>query len=317
MDVHLATLFQRQASLPHVQVQTNPLLFPLPVPTRFRRGYRSRQTLISSIPILINLTSSIPISLIPPNSISLIPIRSISSTHWHSVHLLRLLHLLQWFLLLELHFRWSWIDTVVQWRIKVVVQRRNFRNETVWSSNRLMIKQGPWIHIKDHRLWCPSMTYFSSSLPPGLHRYSPAYQSFCRLCCIHSWQFHPCPRSDWREIWLSRNIGTDVHSFALLSFVLLSFSGSRQCFSFGIGSFSFTEGTLLFLNLFPFFFNLFPNLWRTELSWNVLEPWPYLALLRDFEQRALVSLVLFFESVGVRRLVLRYSGSCLLGVNAL
>ena len=47
MDVHLATLSQRQASLPHVQVRTNPLLFPLPVPTRFRRGYRSRQTLIN------------------------------------------------------------------------------------------------------------------------------------------------------------------------------------------------------------------------------------------------------------------------------
>jgi len=30
-----------------------------------------------------------------------------------------------------------------------------------------------------------------------------------------------------------------------------------------------------------------------------------------------VSLVLFFESVGVCRLVLRCSGSCLLGVNAL
>ena len=119
----------------------------------------------------------------------------------------------------------------------------------------------------------------------------------------------------------------DWHEILALMFLLLSFSGSRQCFYFGIGSFSFTEGTPLFLNLFLFFFNLFLYLWRIDrrlhaikpnmLSWNVLEPWPYLALLRDFKQRALVSLVLFFESVGVRWLVLRCSCSCLLGVNAL
>ena len=86
--------------------------------------------LINTIPI--NLTSSIPISLIPPNLISLIPtnlislipICSISSmllhsinptlissisrhpislTHQYSVYLLHLLHLPQWFSLLELH----------------------------------------------------------------------------------------------------------------------------------------------------------------------------------------------------------------------
>ena len=154
VGLHLATRSQHQVSLPQVQVRTNLLLFPFPVPTRFRRGYRSRQMLISSIPILINLTSSIPISLfpsnlIPTNSISLIPIRSISSLlrsissmllrsispipissisrrpvsstsrcpvsstsrrpissiHRHSVHLLCLLHLPQWFSLLELHLR--------------------------------------------------------------------------------------------------------------------------------------------------------------------------------------------------------------------
>ena len=169
VGLDLATLSQHQASLPQVQVRTNLILFPLLVPTRFRRGYRSRQTLISSILILINSTSSMPISVVPPNliptnSINLIPIRSIrsillrsinsilintipislippnlipirsissmllcsisqhpissisqhpissisqhpiSSTH-HSVHLLRLLHLPQWFSLLELHLR--------------------------------------------------------------------------------------------------------------------------------------------------------------------------------------------------------------------
>ena len=119
----------------------------------------------------------------------------------------------------------------------------------------------------------PSMAYFSSS-PPGLHHSSPAYQSFCRLCCTHSWQFHPCPRSDWREIWLAWSmIGTKHwHWCSLLSFVLI-FSGSRQCFSFGIGSFSFTEGTPFFLNLFLFFFfNLFSYLWRTDRRLHAINP---------------------------------------------
>ena len=126
---------------------------------------------------------------------------------------------------------------------------------------------------------------------------------------MHSRQFHRLA-----EIWLAWNMigtnGTDVHIFTSLSFVLLSFSGSRQCFSFGIGSFSFTEGTplfllLLFFNLSPFFFNLVSYLWRTDrrlhainpdmLFWNVFEPWPYLALLRGFEQRALGSCIVLWE----------------------
>ena len=91
VGLDLATLSQHQASLPQVQVRTNLILFPLLVPTRFRRGYRSRQTLISSINLIpirsinsipINLTSSIPISLIPPN---LIPICSISSMLLRSI----------------------------------------------------------------------------------------------------------------------------------------------------------------------------------------------------------------------------------------
>jgi len=68
------------------------------------------------------------------------------------------------------------------------------------------------------------------------------------------------PRYDWRKIcWLARKrlarnmVGTEVHGFALLSF-----SGSRQCFSFGIIIFfSFNRRHPLvseFLNLFPFFF---------------------------------------------------------------
>ena len=238
VGLDLATLSQHQASLPQVQVRTNLILFPLLVLTHFRWGYHSRQILISSINLIpihsinsipINLTSSIPISLIPPNLInliptnliSLIPIHSISSmllrsisptpissisqhpissTHQHSVHLLHLLHLPQWFSLLELHLWWSWIDTVVQWRIKAVVQQRNFRNKTIWSSDRLMIKQDPWIHIKD---CCLLQWPISHHFPPGLHHSSPAYQSFCRLCCTHSWQFHPCLRFDWHEIWLA------------------------------------------------------------------------------------------------------------------
>ena len=303
VGLDLATLLQHQASLPQVQVRTNLILFPLPVPTHFCRGYRSRQMLISSILILINSTSSMPISLVPPsliptnsinlipirsirsillhsiksilintiptnstssipislippnliptNSISLIPIRSISSMllrsispipissisrhpvnlisrhpvnlisrrpisstsrhpissiHRHSVHLLRLLHLPQCFSLLELHLRWSWIDTVVQWRIKAVVQWRNFCNEAIWSSDRLVIKQ-------DHKGLSSLVSFdglFLVIAPPVLHHYSLAYWSFCRLCCIHSWQFHPCPRSGWRKIWLAWNIGTDV-----------------------------------------------------------------------------------------------------------
>jgi len=153
------------------------------------------------------------------------------------------------------------------------------------------------------------MAYFSSSptldcIVVHLHNRASVGSVACILGNFITW-----PRYDWREIWLALMALMFIHSFALLSFVLLSFSGSRQCFSFGIGSFSFTEGTplfllLLFFNLSPFF-NLVSYLWRTDrrlhainpdmLFWNVFEPWPYLALLRGFEQRALGSCIVLWE----------------------
>jgi len=147
-------------------------------------------------------------------------------------------------------------------------------------------------------LLSPLIAYFPSSSPLDciiLHLHTRAFVGSVALILgnfIIAWDLIGM-KYDWHEVWLVQNISTDVHDFTLLSFILY-FSSSRQCFFFSIESFSFTKGTSFFLNLFLFFFfNLFSYLWQTNrqlhtinpnmLSWNVLEPWPYLALFWDFK----------------------------------
>ena len=172
-------------------------------PNSFNQFTTSFNQFSSISPIPISSISRRPVSSTSRCPVSSTSRRPISSIHRHSVHLLCLLHLPQWFSLLELHLRWSWIDTVVQWRIEAVVQRRNFRNETVWSSDRLIIKQDPWIHnvVSGVLRW-----------PISCHR-PPLDRIITHLhtrAFVGSVAFiHPCPRSDWREIWLAWNmIGT-------------------------------------------------------------------------------------------------------------